>query len=62
MDVRPIDEAKFLELHDLLMPAAAEIWETIAWRTDLAAARAEAVQRHRPLFVWTMNGHPLGCT
>lgn len=41
---------------------ADEPWRRIGWRTDLAAARREAAERDRPLFIWSMNGHPLGCT
>jgi hypothetical protein len=32
------------------------------WRTDFAAARAEANPAGKPLFLWMMDGHPLGCT
>ena len=39
-----------------------EPWTTIPWRCDLAAARAEANRVGKPLFVWMMNGNPLGCT
>lgn len=39
-----------------------ELWNTIPWRLDFAAARAEANRVGKPLFVWMMNGNPLGCT
>jgi hypothetical protein len=42
--------------------ASEEPWTTIPWRCDLAAARAEANRVGKPLFVWMMNGNPLGCT
>ena len=42
--------------------ASEEPWTTIPWRSDLAAARAEANRVGKPLFVWMMNGNPLGCT
>lgn len=35
---------------------------SIAWRQNLPAARAEAQEQNKPLFLWIMNGHPLGCT
>lgn len=41
---------------------AEEKWLTIAWRTNLMHARKEAQDRGKPLFLWVMNGHPLGCT
>lgn len=40
----------------------AEAWQRIPWRSDLALARREAAQERKPLFVWAMNGDPLGCT
>jgi hypothetical protein len=39
-----------------------EKWLTIPWRTSLMAARAEAQKLGKPMFLWIMNGHPLGCT
>jgi hypothetical protein len=39
-----------------------EAWQQIPWRTDLGEARAQAAEANRPLFVWAMNGNPLGCT
>lgn len=37
-------------------------WLEIPWRTELMSARVEARDQGKPLFVWTMNGHPLGTT
>lgn len=37
-------------------------WLEIPWHTDLLAARREAGQTGRPLFMWLMDGDPLGCT
>ena len=45
-----------------MRPPVEEEWRRIPWRTDLAAARIEAARLGRPLFIWSMNGHPLGCT
>ena len=39
-----------------------ERWLQVPWRTDFAAARAEANRAGKPLFLWMMDGHPLGCT
>ena len=59
---RELDATTASLLRAAVLPTAAEPWQTIAWRTDLAAARDEAERSGRPLFLWTMNGHPLGCT
>ena len=46
-----------------LLPTAAEDkWLSIPWRTDLNQARRDSAQTSKPIFVWIMNGHPMGCT
>ena len=37
-------------------------WRRIPWRTAFGSAVAEAWNEKKPLLVWAMNGHPLGCT
>ena len=45
-----------------IVPTAAEDrYLSIPWRQDLMSARNEAQQSRKPLFLWIMNGHPLGC-
>lgn len=60
--VESLDEAAFVALHAATIPDDPEPWEAIPWRTDLTIAQREAAASGRPLFLWTMNGHPLGCT
>ena len=36
-------------------------WSAIPWETDLWAARRLAERAGKPIFLWAMNGHPLGC-
>ena len=53
------------DLKDLLakiIPPADEKWLTIPWKTDLLEARDLALREGKPVFLWSMNGHPLGCT
>ncbi|MGH2350379.1 MAG: hypothetical protein ACRDJN_02040 [Chloroflexota bacterium] len=38
-----------------------ERWTTIPWQTDLWEARRLAAERDKPIFMWAMNGNPLGC-
>jgi hypothetical protein len=46
-----------------VLPTAQEdAWLNIGWHTNLMQSRLEAQRSNRPLFVWLMNGHPLGCT
>ena len=34
----------------------------IPWRESFYIAMNEARDTDRPILLWTMNGHPLGCT
>lgn len=51
----------FARLHAAVVPPV-ERWTEIRWETDLATARQRAARENRPLFMWVMDGHPLGCT
>jgi len=51
------------EWRTLIEPAPAELaWTEIPWRTSFWSALSEAQASERPLLLWAMNGHPLGCT
>jgi hypothetical protein len=58
----PLDDARFTKLQASLTPAEDVTWRRIPWRIELLAAQREAAQQNKPLFVWAMDGHPLGCT
>ncbi len=36
-------------------------WTGIPWETDLWEARLRAAAANRPMFIWAINGNPLGC-
>src|ERR1700722_20967544 len=36
-------------------------WLQIPWHTNLMQARLDAQRLHCPLFLWGMNGNPMGC-
>lgn len=61
-EVPDLTEASFGDLRARIVPAAIEPWQTIPWRIELLAAREESLATGKPLFLWSMNGHPLGCT
>ncbi len=42
--------------------AREQAYKEIDWRTSLREGMAEARALGRPILLWTMNGHPLGCT
>jgi hypothetical protein len=59
----PPRDADFARLHALIKPTPREdAWTQVAWRTDLWQARKEAAARGKPILLWEMDGHPLGCT
>jgi hypothetical protein len=57
-----LSDAKFNELHKKLQPAKGEPWLTIPWRIALLDAQKTAAKEGKPIFIWAMDGHPLGCT
>lgn len=51
------------DLVAVISPAKDEqAWLAIPWETDLTVARRKAAAASRPIFLWEMDGHPLGCT
>lgn len=51
------------KVHALLLPQEGEErWRSIPWITDLFEARKIASERGKPIFLWEMDGNPLGCT
>ena len=59
-DTLPVSE--FLALHRQLQPRQDEVWRTIPWKVSLLEAQRVAAREKKPIFVWAMDGHPLGCT
>jgi hypothetical protein len=57
-----LTEAKFKQLHAELQPAPDEPWRTIPWKIALLDAQQTAAKENKPIFIWAMDGHPLGCT
>lgn len=48
---------------DYIQPNVDELdWQEIPWRSRLDHALLEAGEKGRPVLLWAMNGHPLGCT
>lgn len=57
-----LPEAQFRRLHRELQPRADEAWRTIPWKISLLDAQRAAAREGKPIFIWSMDGHPLGCT
>lgn len=48
---------------DHLAPRPAEDrWRQIPWQQSLGDGLRTAARRDKPMLLWLMNGHPLGCT
>ena len=48
---------------DYIIPTKEDLaWTGIPWRTSFQELLIEAGEQHKPLLLWVMNGHPLGCT
>lgn len=59
----PLTEREWSRLVDWLTPPEEELeWLEIGWAPTLAEGVRRAAQEGRPLLLWAMNGHPLGCT
>jgi hypothetical protein len=59
----PIRPNQFRDLHTLIKPATGEEkWKQIPWLTSLWEARRRAAAEGKPILLWEMDGHPLGCT
>ena len=46
----------------LIRPSVDDLrFEEVPWRPSLSAAMREAQAADKPVLLWAMNGHPLGC-
>lgn len=51
------------QVRDTVLPSVTDDqWRAIPWRDTLREAVLEADAQNRPVLLWAMNGHPLGCT
>jgi hypothetical protein len=56
-----LSEADCRKLHESLKPPVAELWRDIPWKVSLVEAQNLASREKKPLFIWSMDGNPLGC-
>ena len=57
-----LSETECRGLQQQLLPAEGAAWLSIPWRTSLLDAQRKAARDQKPIFIWAMDGHPLGCT
>lgn len=59
----PLTWESYSAVRDQVLPMEAELgWLAVGWRPVLWDAVVEAREADKPLLIWAMNGHPLGCT
>ena len=58
-----LTEANFDAWRDYIRADASELgWTRIPWATSLRDGIVKADALAKPVLLWVMNGHPLGCT
>jgi hypothetical protein len=58
-----LNDQTYPKLREQLLPKKEETqWQQIPWRPAFWQGVIEAQKQEKPLLVWAMNGHPLGCT
>ncbi len=46
-----------------ILPDRADLkWQQISWLPTFSQGIEKAAEVDKPILLWTMNGHPLGCT
>lgn len=57
------DTTDFVRLHTLIKPQPDEDqWLQVPWLSSVWEARKKAAMDGKPILLWEMDGHPLGCT
>jgi hypothetical protein len=57
-----LTEAKFDGVRKAVLPADGEDdFAKIPWLTSIWDARVKAAKEGKPILLWEMDGHPLGC-
>ena len=60
---QPQRSADFAKWRDYLLPSASEqSHRTIRWRASVLHGLIDAQKQDKPILLFLMNGHPLGCS
>ena len=58
-----LNDQNYADWRKHILPDTGELaWQQIPWATTFKDAIVAADGAGKPLLLWTMNGHPLGCT
>ena len=57
-----LSDAEYAAVLRTVRPAPGEdTFALVPWRTSLWEAREQAARQGKPILLWEMDGHPLGC-
>ncbi len=62
IQAQKLTQARFEKLHREIRPEKDAAWKSIPWKISLLEAQNLASKERKPIFIWAMDGHPLGCT
>jgi hypothetical protein len=58
-----LNDGTFQTLLDTILPKKRDLrWQAVPWRASFWDAVLRGAETDRPVLLWAMNGHPLGCT
>ncbi len=58
-----LTEDNYASVRGQVLPKQSELaWMQISWQPSFHEGVAEAQAQGKPVLLWVMNGHPLGCT
>ena len=58
-----LNEKTYNMWREFIKPTSQELaWAKIPWRSTFYDGLIDSDHENKPLLLWVMNGHPLGCT
>ena len=58
-----LTDTNFAKWRDRIKAKESELrWQDLPWLTSFHEGLHQAAAKDKPLVLWVMNGHPLGCT
>ena len=58
-----LDADNFSQWCELIRTRDSELaWQQLPWLASFHQGLVEAARENKPLLLWVMNGHPMGCT
>jgi hypothetical protein len=58
-----LNDKNYADWRKHILPDGGELaWQQVPWATTFKEGIVAADTAGKPLLLWTMNGHPLGCT